>query len=103
MRLVSLLLDSTTAESAETQLFLDTASANPISSAFLTLGLETDSTEWAVQLARLLAEGRPGFRPWSNPRTGRAVLFISLARRGRAQEAAGLHRRRGQGTAGALN
>ena len=90
MRLVSLLLDPTTAGSAETLLFLDTASANPISTAYLALWYETDSAEVAIRLSRLLAEGRPGFRPWSNPQTGRRQLFRSLARRGRVQEAADL-------------
>jgi serine/threonine-protein kinase len=88
MRLVSLLLDPTTAASAETRLFLDTASANPISTAYLALWDETDSAEVAIRLSRLLAEGRPGFRPWSNPETGRRQMFRSLARRGRVQAAA---------------
>jgi serine/threonine-protein kinase len=88
MRLLSLLLDPTAAASAETRLFLDTASANPISTAYLALWDETDSAEVAIRLSRLLAEGRPGFRPWSNPETGRRQMFRSLARRGRVQAAA---------------
>ncbi len=93
MSLLSLLLDPTTATSTETQLFLDTASANPISSAYLALWDETDSAEVAIRLSRLLAEGRPGFRPWSDPQMGRRQLFRSLARRGRVREAADLEQR----------
>ncbi len=90
MRLVSLLLDPITAASAETQQFLDTASANPISAAYLALWDAADSAEVAIRLSRLLAEGRPGFRPWSSPQTGRRQVFRSLTRRGRVREAAEL-------------
>ncbi len=89
-KLVRRLLDPATASDPETQQLLDTASANTLSSAYLTLWAYPDSAEYALRLARLMAEGRPGYPPWNDPRTGRRHTIVQLTRRGHLREAAGL-------------
>jgi serine/threonine-protein kinase len=92
MRLVRALLvpDGSTHPRPDLDRWLDSASANTLSGAYLTFWRIPDSMEIAVRLARHLAEGRPGERPWSDPATGRHHLARQLLRRGHAREARGV-------------
>jgi tetratricopeptide (TPR) repeat protein len=67
--------------------WLDSASANTLSSAYLTFWRVPDSMETALRLSRHLAEGRPGEKPWSDPANGRHHLATQLLRRGHLREA----------------
>jgi serine/threonine-protein kinase len=88
LRLVRALLTSgADARSPDQGDWLDSASANTLSSAYLTFWGLPDSTETAVRLARHLAEGRPGEKPWSDPATGRHHFARQLLRRGHTREA----------------
>jgi serine/threonine-protein kinase len=87
MRLVRALLTPGSAHSPDLARWLDTASAAALSGAYLTFWRIPDSAEAATRLARLLAEGRPGEKPWSEPANGRAHLARQLLRRGHVQEA----------------
>jgi serine/threonine-protein kinase len=89
-RLVRRLLDPETASDPETERMLDTASANTLSPAYLTFWSLPDSAEQALRIARLMAEGRPGNPPWSEPSTGRRHTLLQLTRRGHLREAAAL-------------
>ncbi len=87
IRLVGRLLDPAEAHAPETEQFLRTAGANTLSSAYLTFWDYSDSAETATRLARMLAEGRPGFRPWSDSVVGRGHYVRQLLRRGKPREA----------------
>jgi protein kinase-like protein len=87
MRLVRALLASGSTSPPDLARWLDSASANTLSGAYLTLWRVPDSTEAAIRLARLLAEGWPGEKPWSEPANGRTHLARQLLRRGHLQEA----------------
>jgi eukaryotic-like serine/threonine-protein kinase len=87
MRLLRALLSPDSTSSAGLNRWLDTASANELSGAYLAMWAVPDSAEVAVRLARLLAEGRPGEKPWSEPAMGRRQLVRTLLRRGHLREA----------------
>jgi hypothetical protein len=87
MRLVRALLAPGSTSSPDLARWLDSASANTLSGAYLTLWRVPDSAEGATRLARLLAEGRPGEMPWSEPANGRVHLARQLLRRGHLEEA----------------
>jgi serine/threonine-protein kinase len=87
MRLVRAMLAPGSTSSPALDRWLDTASANTLSGAYLTFWRVPDSAEAAIRLARLMAEGRPGEKPWSEAATGRHHLSRQLLRRGHLQEA----------------
>jgi hypothetical protein len=66
MRLLRALLAPGSTSSPDLGRWRDSASANTLSGAYLTLWGGPDSAEAAIRLARLLAEGRPGEKPWSD-------------------------------------
>jgi hypothetical protein len=84
IRLVRALLTSgaKAGSSRDVEGWLDSASANTLSGAYLTFWGIPDSAEIAVRLARHLAKGRPGERPWSEPANGQQHLARQLLRRG---------------------
>jgi serine/threonine-protein kinase len=92
MRLLRALLSPGSTSSVDLERWLDTASANTLSGVYLTLWRIPDSAEVAIRVARLLAEGRPGEKPWSDPASGRAHLVRQLLRRGHVKEARALLR-----------
>ena len=87
MRLMRALLAPGSTSSPDLDRWLDSASANTLSGAYLTVWRVPDSAETAIRLARLVAEGRPGEKPWSDPAWGRHHLARQLLRRGHLQEA----------------
>jgi serine/threonine-protein kinase len=87
MRLVRALLTPGTASSPDLGRWLDSASANTVSGAYLAFWRTPDSAEVALRLARALAEGRPGEPPWSDPASGRSHVARQLLRRGHLREA----------------
>jgi hypothetical protein len=87
MRLLRALLAPGSTSSPDVLRWLDSASANTLSDAYFTLWGVPDSAEVAIRLARLLAEGRPGDKPWSESAFGRGQLATQLLRRGHLQEA----------------
>jgi serine/threonine-protein kinase len=87
LRLVRALLAPESTSSSDLERWLDSASANTLAPAYLAVSRVPDSAETSVHLARLLAEGRPGEKPWSDPEDGRSRLATQLLRRGHLQEA----------------
>jgi len=91
IRLIRLLLDPDSVKAPQTQRVLETASAEALATAALAFLWHPDSSESAVGLARLLAEGRPGSPLWSAPSSGQFLLVAALLSRGHAAEAARLN------------
>jgi serine/threonine-protein kinase len=87
MRLVRALIAPESTSSSDLARWLDTASANTLSGAYLAVWRVPDSAAAAIRLARLMAEGRPGDRPWSDAEWARSHLARQLLRRGHLQEA----------------
>jgi serine/threonine-protein kinase len=87
MRLLRTLLSPDSGSARDLDRWLDTARADVLSTAYLTTWEVPDSAETAVRLARLLAEGRPGEKPWSEPAMGQRQLVRQLLRRGHLREA----------------
>jgi hypothetical protein len=87
MRLVRAFLTPGSPSSSAIEPWLDSASANTLSGAYLTFWRIPDSAEVAIRLARGLAEGRAGEQPWSDPANGRSHLARQLLRRGHLREA----------------
>jgi serine/threonine-protein kinase len=87
MHLMHALLSPASTSPADLARWLDTASADVLSGAYLALWAVPDSAEVALRLARLLAEGRPGEKPWSLPLMGQRQLAKQLVRRGHLREA----------------
>jgi hypothetical protein len=86
MRLLRALLAPEATSAVDLGRWLDTASADVLSTAYLALEQQTDSAELATRLARLMV-GRPGEKPWSEPAFGRRQLARQLLRRGHLREA----------------
>ena len=86
MRLMRVLLAPGSVSPADLARWLDTASADVLSGAYLATGYSR-SAETALRLARLLAQGRPGEKPWSEPVMGQRQLARQLIRRGHLREA----------------
>jgi eukaryotic-like serine/threonine-protein kinase len=87
MRLLGALLSPASTSTPGLNRWLDTASAGALSGAYLALWDIPDSAEIAIRLARLLAEGRPGEKPWSEPVMGQRQVARQLLRRGHLREA----------------
>jgi TolB-like protein len=87
MRLTRALLSPRSASTTGLNRWLDTASADALSGAYLAMWGIPDSAEVALHLARLMAEGRPGEKPWSLPAMGQRQLARQLLRRGHLREA----------------
>jgi eukaryotic-like serine/threonine-protein kinase len=87
MRLLDALLRPESMPATELNHLLDTASADLLATAYQSVWSSSDSAELGVRLARLLAEGRPGEKPWSDPANGRSQLARQLLRRGHVEEA----------------
>ena len=87
MRLMRALLSPESTSPASLNRWLDTASADALSGAYLAFWALPDSAEVALRLARLLAQGRPGEKPWSDPAMGQRQVARMLLRRGHLREA----------------
>ena len=87
MRLLGALLSPGSTSTPGLKRWLDTASADALSGAYQAWWNIPDSAEVALRLARLLAEGRPGDKPWSEPAMGQRQVARQLLRRGHLREA----------------
>jgi serine/threonine-protein kinase len=86
MRLVRAILASPP-NSPDVERWVDTASANTLSGAYLALWRVPDSAEAVLRVSRAAAEGRPGEKPWSDPAHARMQFARVLLRRGHLKEA----------------